>query len=59
MTNGESLKTKFHGINRKVDSHAKCNDGFLEDFAWRSVIQPLAGSIIQTMGDDVQLGLGE
>jgi len=42
-----------------VDSHAKCNDGFLEGFAWRSVVEPLTGSIIQTMGDDVQLGLSE
>ncbi len=43
----------------KADSHAKCNDSFFEDFAWCSVIQSFAGSIIQTVDDDVQLGLSE
>ena len=41
-----------------VDSHAKCNDGFSEDFAWRSVVQSFAWPIIETLDDNVQFGLG-
>jgi len=41
-----------------VDSHAKCNDGFSEDFARRSVVESFSRPIIEALDDNVQFGLG-